>query len=67
MSCNVSSIQYISSGRQFGIETGQNETQQCVMGVWEDTCSAVEDDMEMGESAVHIPRDMHEEGAVDEL
>ena len=69
MLCNGSSIQYISSGRQFGIETGQNGTgqngtQQCVMGVWEqDTCLAA-DGMGMEESAVHIPRDMHDEGTV---
>ena len=63
MLCNTSSIKYISSGRQFGIETGQNATQQCEMGVWEpdsESCPAVDDEME--ETAVHIPRDMHEEG-----
>ena len=62
MLCNGSSIQYISSGRQFGIETRQNGSQQCVMGIWEqDSCIAV-DDVGMEESAVHIPRDMHDGG-----
>ena len=63
MSCNSSSIQYISTGRWFGLETGENATHQCVVETWEpDQCSAVEAGMGMGESAVHIPRDMHEQG-----
>ena len=69
MSCNRSSIQYITTGRQYGIETGENGTQQCIMsGIWEDddSCSAIEnDDIIMGvdsTSAVHIPRDMYHEG-----
>ena len=62
MSCNGSGIQYLSSGRRFGIEPGENGTRQCVMGVWEqDSCLAVDDDV-MLDSAVHIPRDMHDEG-----
>ena len=65
MSCNGSSIKYISSGRGFGIgmETGWNGTRQCVMGSWsEDTCIAPEEELGSGDSAVHIPRDVHEEG-----
>lgn len=65
MFCNTSSISYISTGRQFGLETGENGTRQCVMETGDhdaDSCSAVEDGMRMGESAVHIPRDMLEDG-----
>ena len=62
MACNRSSIRYTSSGRGFGIgmETGWNGTRQCVMGSWgHQTCTPPGDEEE---AAVHIPRDVHEEG-----
>ena len=59
MLCNRSSVHYVSSGRGFGIG-GRNGTEQCLMGSWSlDTCTAP---YEEGEAAVHIPRDVHEEG-----
>ena len=62
--CNSSDLEYISTGRLFGIEAGENGTRLCGMGVWEldtESCSAIEG-ISMDESAVHIPRDVHEEG-----